>query len=198
VNGETTSGHPFTADDTPAPKDPYGISKWETEQVLQRIAEQTGLEVVIIRPPLVYGPGVRANFLRLMQAVKRGMPLPLGAINNRRSLVALDNLMDLIDTCLNHPAARNQTFLVSDGSDLSTTELVKNMAAALGRPTRLIPVPESLLRVVAKLLGKTSIAQRLCGSLQVDINKTRDMLGWSPPVTGEEALRKTAAHFLAY
>lgn len=198
VNGETTSGHPFTADDTPAPKDPYGISKWETEQVLQRIAEKTGLEVVIIRPPLVYGPGVRANFLRLMQAVKRGMPLPLGAINNRRSLVALDNLMDLIDTCLNHPAARNQTFLVSDGSDLSTTELVKNMAAALGRPTRLIPVPESLLRVVAKLLGKTSIAQRLCGSLQVDINKTRDMLGWSPPVTGEEALRKTASHFLAY
>ena len=198
VNGETTSGHPFTADDTPAPKDPYGISKWETEQVLQRIAEKTGLEVVIIRPPLVYGPGVRANFLRLMQAVKRGMPLPLGAINNRRSLVALDNLMDLIDTCLNHPAARNQTFLVSDGSDLSTTELIKNMAAALGRPTRLIPVPESLLRVVAKLLGKTSIAQRLCSSLQVDINKTRDMLGWSPPVTGEEALRKTAAHFLAY
>lgn len=198
VNGETTSGHPFTADDTPAPKDPYGISKWETEQVLQRIAEKTGLEVVIIRPPLVYGPGVRANFLRLMQAVKRGMPLPLGAINNRRSLVALDNLMDLIDTCLNHPAARNQTFLVSDGSDLSTTELIKNMAAALDRPTRLIPVPESLLRVVAKLLGKTSIAQRLCSSLQVDINKTRDMLGWSPPVTGEEALRKTAAHFLAY
>ena len=198
VNGETTSGRPFTADNTPAPEDPYGISKWETEQVLQKIAEKTGLEVVIIRPPLVYGPGVRANFLRLMQAVKWGMPLPLGAINNRRSLVALDNLMDLIDTCLNHPAARNQTFLVSDGSDLSTTELVKNMAVALGKPTRLIPMPESLLWVMAKLLGKTSIAQRLCGSLQVDINKTRDMLGWSPPVTGDEALRKTAAHFLAY
>ena len=198
VNGETTSGRPFTADNTPAPEDPYGISKWETEQVLQKIAEKTGLEVVIIRPPLVYGPGVRANFLRLMQAVKLGMPLPLGAINNRRSLVALDNLMDLIDTCLNHPAARNQTFLVSDGSDLSTTALVKNMAVALGRPTRLIPVPESLLRVVAKLLGKTSIAQRLCGSLQVDINKTREMLSWSPPVTVNEALRKTAAHFLAH
>ena len=112
--------------------------------------------------------------------------------------MALDNLMDLIDTCLNHPAARNQTFLVSDGSDLSTTELVRNMAVALGSPSRLIPVPESLLRAAAKLLGKTSIAQRICSSLQVDINKTRDILGWSPPVTGEEALRKTAAHFLAY
>ena len=198
VNGETTSGRPFTADNTPAPEDPYGISKWETEQVLQKIAEKTGLEVVIIRPPLVYGPGVRANFLRLMQAVKLGMPLPLGSINNRRSLVALDNLMDLIDTCLNHPAASNQTFLVSDGSDLSTTALLQNMAVALGRPTRLIPAPESLLRVVAKLLGKTSIAQRLCGSLQVDINKTREMLSWSPPVTVNEALRKTAAHFLAH
>ena len=198
VNGETTSGRPFTADNTPAPEDPYGISKWETEQVLQKIAEKTGLEVVIIRPPLVYGPGVRANFLRLMQAVKLGMPLPLGSINNRRSLVALDNLIDLIDTCLNHPAASNQTFLVSDGNDLSTTALLQNMAVALGRPTRLIPAPESLLRVVAKLLGKTSIAQRLCGSLQVDINKTRRMLGWSPPVTVDEALRQTAAHFLAH
>ena len=198
VNGETTSGRPFTADNTPAPEDPYGISKWETEQVLQKIAEKTGLEVVIIRPPLVYGPGVRANFFRLMQAVKLGMPLPLGSINNRRSLVALDNLIDLIDTCLNHPAASNQTFLVSDGNDLSTTALLQNMAVALGRPTRLIPAPESLLRVVAKLLGKTSIAQRLCGSLQVDINKTRDMLGWSPPVTVDEALRQTAAHFLAH
>jgi UDP-glucose 4-epimerase len=198
VNGETTSRRPFTADNTPAPEDPYGISKWETEQVLQKIAEKTGLEVVIIRPPLVYGPGVRANFLRLMQAVKLGMPLPLGSINNRRSLVALDNLIDLIDTCLNHPAASNQTFLVSDGNDLSTTALLQNMAVALGRPTRLIPAPESLLRVVAKLLGKTSIAQRLCGSLQVDINKTREMLSWSPPVTVNEALRKTAAHFLAH
>lgn len=198
VNGESTSGRPFTADNTPAPEDPYGISKWETEQVLQKIAEKTGLEVVIIRPPLVYGPGVRANFLKLMQAVKLGLPLPLGAINNHRSLVALDNLIDLIDTCLNHPAASNQTFLVSDGSDLSTTVLLQNMAAALGRPARLIPVPESVLWVVAKLLGKKSIAQRLCGSLQVDINKTKDMLSWSPPVTVDEALRKTAAHFLAH
>ena len=133
-----------------------------------------------------------------MQAVKLGLPLPLGAINNHRSLVALDNLIDLIATCLNHPAASNQTFLVSDGSDLSTTVLLQNMAVALGRPARLIPVPESVLWVVAKLLGKANIAQRLCGSLQVDINKTKDMLSWSPPVTVDEALRKTAAHFLAY
>ena len=198
VNGETTSGHPFKADDTPAPEDPYGISKWEAEQVLREIAEKTGLEVVIIRPPLVYGPGVRANFLRLMQGIKSGVPLPFGAINNSRSLVALDNLVDLIETCLNHPAAINQTFLVSDGEDLSIKDLLQRTAVALGRPARLIPVPVSVLWTMSRLLGRADFAQRLCGSLQVDISKTRDCLNWSPPVSVDDALRKTAKYFLSH
>ena len=197
VNGETTATHPFKADDPPAPEDPYGISKWETEQALQKVSSQTGLEIVIVRPPLVYGPGVRANFLRLMQAVRLGVPLPLGAIHNRRSLVALDNLVDLIETCLRHPEAANQTFLVSDGDDLSTTELLWRTALALGRPARLIPIPTPVLRTAVRLLGKSSFTQRLCGSLQVDIRKTQDRLGWSPPVSVDEALRKAAKHFLA-
>jgi len=197
VNGETTSGHPFKADDTPAPEDPYGISKWEAEQVLREIAEKTGLEVVIIRPPLVYGPGVRANFLRLMQGIMSGVPLPLGAIDNRRSIVALDNLVDLIEDCLNNPQAINQTFLVSDGDDLSTKALFQRTAVALGRPVRLIPVPVSLLWAMARLFGKSDFAQRLCGSLQVDISKTRDRLSWSPPISVDEALHKTAKHFLS-
>ena len=197
VNGETTSGHPFKADDTPAPEDPYGISKWEAEQVLREIAEKTGLEVVIIRPPLVYGPGVRANFLRLMQGIMSGVPLPLGAIDNRRSIVALDNLVDLIEDCLNNPQAINQTFLVSDGDDLSTKALFQRTAVALGRPVRLIPVPVSLLWAMARLFGKSDFAQRLCGSLQVDISKTQDRLSWSPPISVDEALHKTAKHFLS-
>jgi len=197
VNGEATSGHPFKADDTPEPEDPYGISKWEAEQVLREIAEKTGLEVVIIRPPLVYGPGVRANFLRLMQGIMSGVPLPLGAIDNRRSLVALDNLVDLIEDCLNNPQAINQTFLVSDGDDLSTKALFQRTAVALGRPVRLIPIPVSLLWAMARLFGKSDFAERLCGSLQVDISKTQDRLSWSPPISVDEALHKTAKHFLS-
>jgi nucleoside-diphosphate-sugar epimerase len=198
VNGETTSGHPFKADDTPAPEDPYGTSKWEAEQVLREISKKTELEVVIIRPPLVYGPGVRANFLRLMKVIMLGVPLPFGAVNNRRSMVALDNLVDLIETCLNHPAATNQNFMVSDGEDLSTKALLQRTAAALGKPSRLIPIPVSVLRATATLLGRSDFAQRLCGSLQVDIGKTRDYLNWSPPVSVGEALHKTAEHFQSH
>jgi UDP-4-keto-D-QuiNAc 4-reductase len=197
VNGEVTRGHPFKADDTPAPEDPYGISKWEAEQVLWKIAKKTGLEVVIIRPPLVYGPGVRANFLRLMQGIMSGMPLPLGAIDNRRSIVALDNLVDLIEACLKNPQAINQIFLVSDGDDLSTKALFQLTAVALGRSVRLIPVPVSLLWAMAQLFGKSDFAQRLCGSLQVDISKTQGRLSWSPPISVDEALNKTAKHFLS-
>ena len=197
VNGEVTGGHPFKADDTPAPEDPYGISKWEAEQVLQSIADKTELGVVIIRPPLVYGPGVRANFLRLMQGIMSGVPLPLGAIDNRRSIVALDNLVDLIEDCLNNPQAINQTFLVSDGDDLSTKAMFQRTAVALGRSVRLIPVPVSLLWTMARLFGKSDFAQRLCGSLQVDISKTQDRLSWSPPISVDEALHKTAKHFLS-
>lgn len=198
VNGEATDTHPFTADDAPLPEDPYGISKWETEQALKKISSQTGLEVVIIRPPLVYGPGVRANFLKLMQAVQTGVPLPLGAIHNCRSLVALDNLVDLVENCLLNPKAASQTFLVSDGEDLSTTELLRRTARALNKPARLIPVPVPLLKAALQLLGKSDFAQRLCGSLQVDISKTREQLGWAPPVSVDEALLKTAKHFLLH
>ena len=197
VNGENTSGSPFKADDIPKPEDPYGISKWEAEQALRGIADKTGLEIVIIRPPLVYGPGVRANFLRLMKILS-GIPLPFGAVNNLRSMVALDNLVDLIETCLNHPVAINQTFLVSDGEDLSTKALLQRTAVAMGRSVFLIPVPVSVLWAFARLFGKSDIVKRVCGSLQIDISKTRDCLGWSPPVSVDDALRKTAKYFLSH
>jgi nucleoside-diphosphate-sugar epimerase len=197
VNGEaTTPGVPFFADDISAPIDPYGISKMEAEQGLREVAAQTGMEVVIVRPPLVYGPGVKANFRAMMRWLARGMPLPLGAIDNKRSLVALDNLIDLILTCLVHPAAANQTFLVSDGEDLSTTSLLKRMGVALGKPARLIPVPPTALKLGATLFGKPAIAQRLCGSLQVDISKTRHLLDWTPPLSVDEGLRQVAKEYL--
>ena len=197
VNGEATqSGAPFFADGISAPLDPYGVSKMEAEQGLREISAQTGMQVVIIRPPLVYGPGVKANFAAMMRWLKRGIPLPLGAIHNQRSLVALDNLVDLIVTCLPHPAAAHQTFLVSDGEDLSTTELLRRMGAALGKPARLIPVPASVLKLGAALVGKSELAQRLCGSLQVDISKTRELLGWGPPVSVDEGLRRAAEGYL--
>jgi nucleoside-diphosphate-sugar epimerase len=197
VNGEGTApGTTYKADDVPAPVDPYGISKLEAELGLQALAAATGMEVVIIRPVLVYGPGVKANFLSMMRWLNKGVPLPFGAIYNKRSLVALDNLVDLIVTCIDHPAAANQAFLVSDGEDLSTTELLSKMAAALGKPARLLPLPSRLLEVGAAMLGKQAQARRLCGSLQVDISKTRELLGWSPPVSVDQALRKTAEHFL--
>ncbi|MCQ4271891.1 SDR family oxidoreductase [Pseudomonas kuykendallii] len=198
VNGEgTESGKPYLADSPPAPLDPYGISKMEAEQGLRALASETGMEVVIIRPVLVYGPGVKANFRSMMSWLSKGVPLPLGAIHNSRSLVALDNLVDLIVTCIDHPNAANQTFLVSDAEDLSTTELLQRMGRALGKPARLLPVPAPLLRAGATLLGKGAVAQRLCGSLQVDISKTRELLGWTPPVSVHEALRRTAEHYLA-
>jgi UDP-glucose 4-epimerase len=196
VNGEgTQSGEAYTADDVPAPADPYGISKMEAEQGLRQLATQTGMEVVIVRPVLVYGPGVKANFQSMMRWLSKGVPLPFGAIHNRRSLVALDNLVDLLLTCITHPAAANQTFLVSDGDDLSTTALLSKMARALQKPARLIPVPSWMLKTGAALLGKKALSQRICGSLQVDISKTRTLLGWTPPVSVDRALMATALHF---
>lgn len=196
VNGEGTGNDPYAADEPPTPLDPYGISKMEAEQGLRSLASDTDMEVVIIRPVLVYGPGVKANFRSMMNWLNKGVPLPLGAVQNKRSLVALDNLVDLIVTCIDHPAAANQTFLVSDGEDLSTTELLQRMGRALGKPARLLSVPLPLLLAGAALLGKREVAQRLCGSLQVDITKTRKLLGWEPPVTVDEAMSKTAAEFL--
>ena len=194
VNGESTSpGRAFTESDIANPQDAYGQSKHEAEQGLRQLSADTGMEVVFIRPPLVYGAGVKANFAALMRAVQRGWLLPLGAVHNQRSLVGLDNLVDFIVTCITHPQAANQTFLVSDGQDLSTTELVRGMAQAAGVPARLLPVPVWALQAGASLLGKGDAVQRLCGNLQVDISKARDLLGWVPPVSVEEGLRRAMA-----
>ena len=192
VNGNETFGRPFTAQDQAAPHSAYAVSKHEAELELQALALQTGLQVVIIRPPLVYGPGAPGNFGSLMRWLQRGVPLPLGALHNQRSLVGLDNLTDLIITCITHPAAANQTFLVSDGQDVSTTELLRRMGQAMGRPARLVPVPVGCLTLAAAMVGKRDMAQRLCGSLQVDIEKTRQLLGWRPPLTLEQGLKKAA------
>lgn len=198
VNGESTIlGKPFTAQDTPMPHDFYGISKYEAELGLRAIAEESGMQLVIIRPPLVYGPGVRANFLSMLKWLQRGYPLPLGGVTkNLRSFIFLDNLIDLIVTCINHPSAANRTFLVSDDEDLSTAELLQHMALALGLPSRLIALPANLITLGARLIGRSDISQRLCGSLQVDIKKTRELLDWSPPVSLDEGMRRTAEHFL--
>jgi len=191
VNGELTQpGCAFTEADAPSPQDAYGQSKHEAEQGLRQLSAATGMEVVIIRPPLVYGPGVKANFAALIRAVKRGWPLPLGAVHNQRSFVAIDNLVDFIVTCIAHPLAANQTFFASDGHDLSTTDLVRRMAFAADVPSRLIPVPIWALRAGGALIGKGDVVQRLCGNLQIDISKAQSLLGWAPSVSVEEGLRR--------
>ena len=192
VNGAETHGHPYTADDIPNPHSDYSRSKHEAEIGLMKLASESTLEVVIIRPPLVYGPSAPGNFQLLLTFLLRGIPLPLGNIHNKRSLVALDNLVNLIITCLDHPAAANQVFLVSDGDDLSTSDLLRRMGNALGKPARLLPIPASWLNLAATLVGKRSVAQRLCGSLQVDIEKTRRLLGWTPPLSVDQGLKRAA------
>ena len=194
VNGEETApGHPFRADGEYAPQDAYAVSKMEAELGLRNIAAKTGMEVVIIRPPLVYGPGVRANFAALMGAVARGWPLPFGAVDNRRSLIALDNLLDFIRVCIAHPAAANRTYVVSDGDDLSTPELIRRMARVIGKSPRLISIPLWILKTGAVLPGQRQKLQRLCGSLQIDISEARESLEWRPPVGVDESLRRIAA-----
>jgi nucleoside-diphosphate-sugar epimerase len=198
VNGESTEHeHPFTADGTAKPEDPYGVSKLEAEQALIKLTQSTGMELVIIRPPLVYGPGVGANFAAMMRWLSYRLPLPLGSIQNRRSMVGLDNLTDLILRCCYHPAAAGQVFLVSDGHDVSVSELLRRIARLMKLPNRLIPIPMPVIRFIAILLGKRAVAQRLCGSLQVDIEKTRRLLEWNPPVSLDAGLKKTIDWFLA-
>ncbi len=196
VNGElTVPGQPFKESDMANPQDAYGLSKFEAEQGLLLIAQETGMEVVIIRPPLVYGQGVKASFVSMMRTVKRGIPLPLGAIHNRRSFVYVGNLVSLITTCIHHPEAENQVFLVSDGFDLSTTQLLRGCATALGIKSRLWPVPQGLIEGLAALVGKRDVAKRLCGNLQVDISKAREVLGWSPPISVANGLKATVLGF---
>ena len=180
----------FKECDKPKPVEPYAHSKWHAERGLREVAELTGMEVVIIRPPLVYGPNAPGNFGGLVKWVNRGIPLPFGAIYNKRSLVALDNLVNLIITCIDHPGAANETFLASDGEDLSTTQLLQGVAEAMGKPSRLIPVPAGVLQFGATLLGKKAVAQRLLGSLQVDISHTRKCLNWTPPLTVKQGLQR--------
>ncbi|MFC5476140.1 UDP-glucose 4-epimerase family protein [Paraherbaspirillum soli] len=197
VNGEETTAKPFTAFDEPAPVDPYGQSKLEAEIALKDLSRATGLEVVIVRPPLVYGPGVRANFLRLMQLVRLGVPLPLGAIHNRRSMVSLNNLVDLLIACSQHPNAPGQTFMVSDDNDVSISELLRMLSDAMGKKALLLPVPAKVIAGVAGLLGKADVASRLLGSLQVDITHTKSTMNWKPVADMQISVNETVAYFQA-
>lgn len=185
----------LTESDVPAPADAYGVSKWEAEQALAALGRETGLEIAVLRPPLVYGPDVRANFLRLLDLVARGVPLPFGAIRNRRSLVFVDNLADAVAAAVTSPRAAGRAFLVSDGEDLSTPELVRAIAAALGRRARLLSIPDRLLRLAAALVGRSAAAGRLLGSLFVDSSPIRRDLAWSPPFTVAEGLAATASWY---
>jgi nucleoside-diphosphate-sugar epimerase len=190
VNGSETTDQPFRSTDVPVPVGPYAISKFEAEKGLQLLAEQSSMELVIIRPPLVYGPGAPGNFGRLVSAVQNERWLPLGAVHNRRTLVALDNLVSLILLCTHHPAAANEVFLAGDAEDISTTDLLLRLGIIMGRPARLLPVPVKLMEFCAGVFGRRSMVNKVCGNLQLDITKTRDLLGWAPPVSVNEGLRR--------
>lgn len=197
VNGErTTESRPFVESDEPGPQDAYGMSKWQAEQALQRIAQETGLQVVIVRPPLVYGPGVKGNFISLLAAIDKGIPLPLAGAKNLRSLVYVGNLVDALIVCATHPAAAGQTYLVRDGEDISTAMLVDKIAGALGRKSRSFYFPDGLLRAAAAVLGRSEQIARLSGSLRVSDAKICGELGWVPPYTLEQGLRATADWYL--
>ena len=187
---QTEPGAPFLFSDAPAPKDPYGVSKWEAEQVLWAVAANTCLEVVVLRPPLVYGPGAKGNLARLLKLVRLGVPLPLGAVHNQRSLIGLDNLVDFLIRCVDHPTAAGHTLLVSDGEDVSLPDLLRHMAAGLGCSARLLPVPVPLLCMAGRVLGKQAELDRLVGSLQIDSRHTHELLNWSPPVSVAEGIRR--------
>jgi UDP-glucose 4-epimerase len=196
VLGEATPDQPFFADDPFAPEDPYGVSKMEAELLLREISEESGMELTIVRPPLVYGPGVRANFAKLMGIVLKRIPLPFQWIKNQRSLVCVNNLVDFLVCCLTHDKAANESFLVSDGQDLSTADLVRYIARAAGRRPMLLPVPPAVMKLAGSVLGKRAQVDRLLGSLAVDISKGRKLLGWTPPVSVEDGLKETVRWFL--
>ncbi|MEW8507350.1 MAG: NAD-dependent epimerase/dehydratase family protein [Candidatus Thiodiazotropha sp.] len=190
VNGEKTHGEPFRADDDAAPEDAYGVSKWEAEQVLRRIAIETGLEPVIVRPVVIYGAGVKGNIQRLMSLIRRGVPLPLGGITNRRSFLSVQNLLDFLRCCIDHPAAAGELFLLADGEELSTPQLIRRLGQAMGCGVRLFPLPLSLLRLSGWLGGQSQVIARLTEDLQVDIGKNRERLGWTPLYDMDQALRE--------
>lgn len=183
----------FSETDEASPQDPYGVSKWEAEQALHRVASETGLEVVIVRPPLVYGEGVKGNFAQLLKVLTKGIPLPLASVHNLRSLIYIGNFVDALRVCATHPAAAGRTYLVSDGEDVSTPDLLRQLGAAMGHPARLLPCPPRLLKLAGRLLGRSDQIERLLGSLQVDSSRIRNELGWQPPFTLQEGLRLTVA-----
>jgi len=196
VNGEETrNGEQFTETDVPAPQDPYGISKWEAEQALHQVADETGLEVVIVRPPLVYGPGVKGNFAQMMGVAAKGIPLPFASVHNHRDLIYVGNLADALITCATHSAAAGQTYLVCDGEDISTPDLLRQLASGMGVASRLFSCPPALLRVVGKLVGRSQQLERLLGSLRVDGDKMRADLNWTPPYSLRQGLQATAEWF---
>lgn len=197
VNGNNNL-NPFTDSDIQNPQEPYAVSKYEAEQGLLAIAKDTGMDVVIIRPPLVYGPNAPGNFSSLISWITKRVPLPLGAIDNQRSFIALDNLVDFIIHCIDNPKAANEVFLISDGEDVSTTDLLRKVARAFAKKPRLLPVPVWLMTLAAKLIGKGDVANRLFGSLQVDSSKARELLGWKPVITMDEQLKKAAEAYLEH
>lgn len=191
VNGELTHNKPFTESDKPQPEDAYAISKWEAEKALKKISQDTGMEIVIIRSPLVYGPGVKANFLKMIKYIQRGIPLPLGAIQNKRSLVSVYNLIDFISTTISHPMAANEIFLISDDDDISTTDLLYLIGKFMGKPARLISLSPKILSAIFNIIGRKKFADRLFGSLEIDISKAKNLLAWFPPLTLKEGLKLT-------
>lgn len=192
VNGEETqSGQAYSEQSNPAPQDPYGVSKWEAEQVLHQVAKETGLEVVIVRPPLVYGPDVKGNFAQMISVVARGVPLPFASVNNKRSLIYVKNLVDALILCATHPSAAGNTYLLSDGEDVSTSDLLRKLAVATGKKPRLFSCPVVLLELAARMFGKSAQVGRLLGSLQVDSSKIRRELGWMPPFSMDDGLKAT-------
>jgi nucleoside-diphosphate-sugar epimerase len=198
VLGERTEpGRPYTANSAPQPQDPYGVSKWEAEAGLREIESLHGLEVVVIRPPLVIGPGAKANVQRLVRAISRGIPLPLGRIQNQRSMLGLSNLSDLVILCATSPAAAHKTFLASDGLDVSTPQFIREIGLALGQPARLLPMPIAGLRLAGRLTGRLAQVERLTESLQVEIGHTQKVLGWTPRVTLQEELQNLVQDYLA-
>ncbi len=193
VNGEATDGvRKFSELDVPDPQDPYGVSKYEAEQALHRVAAETGLEIVIVRPPLVYGAGVKGNFAQMLKVLAKGILLPLASVNNRRSLIYVGNLVDALILCATHPRAAGQTYLVSDGEDISTPDLLRQLGDAMGHPARLLSCPQALLKLAGRLTGKADQVERLLGSLQVDSSKIRRELGWQSPFSLHNGLELTA------
>lgn len=199
VSGEATlDGKQLTELDEVLPQDPYGISKWEAEQALDRVAKETGLEVVIIRPPLVYGAGVKGNFAEMMKVLAKDIPLPLASVKNDRSLIYVENLVDALIVCANHPAAKGQTYLVSNDEDISTPDLLRQLGDAMGHPARLFSFPQYLIKIAGRLVGKSDQIDRLLGSLRVDSNKIRRELSWKPPYSLQQSLCITGRSFFNF